>query len=153
MNVMVRDGAGHLAVAVTTSGIAWKYPGRVGDSPVIGAGLYADDRHGAAACMGLGEITIRQGSALRAVLLMQMGMSLEEAGRAVVRDMLPLCQEAAKGWTPASGPFPQTAWVRMLMIDRHGQVGAYCTHADSKYKAQTVDEAQPRTLVSERVGE
>jgi isoaspartyl peptidase/L-asparaginase-like protein (Ntn-hydrolase superfamily) len=151
MNVMVRDGSGHLAVAVTTSGIAWKYPGRVGDSPVVGAGLYADDRHGAAACMGLGEITIRQGSALRAVLLMQMGMSLEEAGRAVVRDMLPLCVEAAKGWTPAAGPFPQTAWVRMLMIDRDGRAGAYCTHADSKYKVQTVDEAQPRTLVSVRV--
>ena len=44
-----RDATGNIFSAVSTSGIAWKYPGRVGDSPVIGAGNYADSRYGAAA--------------------------------------------------------------------------------------------------------
>lgn len=154
MNVMVRDAQGHIVVAVTTSGIAWKYPGRVGDSPVIGAGLYADDRYGAAACMGLGEITMRQGSSLRAVMLMQMGRTLEEAGRAVLREMLPLCRDATRHWTPeADSPFPRSAWVRLLIMDRHGNVGGFCTHDGSTYKVQTVDENQPRTLACEWVRE
>ena len=150
MNVIVRDGAGHTVVAVTTSGIAWKYPGRVGDSPVVGAGLYVDDRFGAAACMGLGEITIRQVSSLRAVLLMKHGLSLAQAGREVLSDMLPLARDAAKGWS-AAGPFPTTAWVRLLIVDRHGNSGGFCTHENSTYKVQTVDEAHPRTLAAEWV--
>lgn len=152
MNVMVRDARGHIVVAVTTSGIAWKYPRRVGDSPVVGAGLYADDRYGAAACMGLGEITIRQGSSLRAVMLMQMGRTMDEAGRQVLRDMLPLCRAATRHWTPPSDePFPRSAWVRLLIMDRHGNFGGYCTHDGSTYKVQTVDESQPRTLMCEWV--
>jgi isoaspartyl peptidase/L-asparaginase-like protein (Ntn-hydrolase superfamily) len=46
---------GHLVVACTTSGLAWKLPGRVGDSPIVGAGLYADNEAGAAVCTGVGE--------------------------------------------------------------------------------------------------
>ncbi|MCL5999289.1 MAG: isoaspartyl peptidase/L-asparaginase, partial [Chloroflexi bacterium] len=148
MNVMVRDERGHIVVAVTTSGIAWKYPGRVGDSPVVGAGLYVDDRYGAAACMGLGEITIRQGSALRAVLGMRAGMSMAEAGCATVRDMLPLCWEVA----PAIGnTFNSPAWVRMMMMDADGNVGGYCTHEGFKFKLQCVDEDQPRLVECEWV--
>src|SRR5580658_978494 len=54
VNVLARDGDGHIASAVSTSGWAWKYPGRLGDSPVIGAGNYADDRYGPAAAPGKG---------------------------------------------------------------------------------------------------
>ncbi|MCS7059699.1 MAG: isoaspartyl peptidase/L-asparaginase [Anaerolineae bacterium] len=154
MNVMVRDAHGHMVVAVTTSGIAWKYPGRVGDSPIIGAGLYVDDRYGAAACMGLGEVTIRQSSSARAVLMMQMGKTIDEAGRAVLRDMLPLCRDAARHWSPPdSGPFPRSAWVRLLLMDKQGAIGGYCTHDGSTYKTQTVDERRPRTLTCEWVRE
>jgi len=53
------DRAGHLAAAVTTSGLAYKVPGRVGDSPLIGCGLYADDTAGAAVSTGVGEEAIR----------------------------------------------------------------------------------------------
>jgi isoaspartyl peptidase/L-asparaginase-like protein (Ntn-hydrolase superfamily) len=67
VNVMALDAAGHLAVGVSTSGYPWKYPGRVGDSPLIGAGNYCDDRVGGAACTGRGELAIRGGTA-RAVL-------------------------------------------------------------------------------------
>ena len=55
VNVIAQDAQGHIASAVSTSGWAWKYPGRLGDSPIIGAGNYADDRYGAAACTGWGE--------------------------------------------------------------------------------------------------
>ena len=150
MNVMVRDAQGHSVVAVTTSGIAWKYPGRVGDSPIIGAGLYVDDRYGAAACMGLGEITIRQGSSLRAVLGMRMGMSMAEAGCAAIRDMLPLCYEAARS---IGNSFNSPAWVRLLMMDAQGNVGGYCTHDGFNFKAQTVDEDKPRLVACEWVRE
>jgi isoaspartyl peptidase/L-asparaginase-like protein (Ntn-hydrolase superfamily) len=67
VNVLALDAAGHLAVGVSTSGYPWKYPGRVGDSPLIGAGNYCDDRVGGAACTGRGELAIRGGTA-RAVL-------------------------------------------------------------------------------------
>ncbi|OGO08384.1 MAG: asparaginase, partial [Chloroflexi bacterium RBG_13_60_9] len=56
------DRSGGLATAVSTSGWAWKYPGRLGDSPLIGAGSYADSRYGACACTGLGEMAIRAGT-------------------------------------------------------------------------------------------
>jgi isoaspartyl peptidase/L-asparaginase-like protein (Ntn-hydrolase superfamily) len=68
VNVLALDSAGSLAAGVSTSGYPWKYPGRVGDSPLIGAGNYCDNRAGAAACTGRGELAIRGGTA-RAVLL------------------------------------------------------------------------------------
>lgn len=138
MNVVVRDATGHIVSAVTTSGVAWKYPGRVGDSPVIGAGNYVDDRYGAAACTGVGELTIRHGTALRAVTLLQAGLSLEQAGRATLRDLLPLSK-------------PQNAWIRLLVMDKAGNVGGFCTHANAIYKMQAVDEDAPRVETSELI--
>ena len=58
VNFLALDGRGDIASAVTTSGWAYKYPGRVGDSPVIGAGNYCDSRYGAAACTGYGELAM-----------------------------------------------------------------------------------------------
>jgi L-asparaginase / beta-aspartyl-peptidase len=72
---------------VSTSGWAWKYPGRMGDTPVIGAGNYADNRHGAAACTGRGEMTIRCGTARSVVLALALGQSLEAALRAAMEDL------------------------------------------------------------------
>jgi L-asparaginase len=74
-----RDRTGATATATSTSGWAWKYPGRLGDSPIIGAGSYADDAHGAAACTHTGEMTIRAGTARAVVLYLKMGLSLDRA--------------------------------------------------------------------------
>ncbi|HEX6934225.1 MAG TPA: isoaspartyl peptidase/L-asparaginase [Streptosporangiaceae bacterium] len=63
VNVLALDAAGNLAAGVSTSGYPWKYPGRVGDSALIGAGNYCDNRVGAAACTGRGELAIRAGTA------------------------------------------------------------------------------------------
>jgi beta-aspartyl-peptidase (threonine type) len=73
------DAGGHICTGVTTSGWAFKYPGRVGDSPLIGAGNYADDRYGAAACTGIGEAAIRIGAARSVVLRLSTGQRLDEA--------------------------------------------------------------------------
>ena len=84
---LTRDAKGEIMAGVSTSGWAWKYPGRLGDSPVIGAGCYADTRHGAAACTGAGEMSIRAGSARAIVLYMKMGLSLEDAMAEAIEDL------------------------------------------------------------------
>jgi L-asparaginase / beta-aspartyl-peptidase len=87
VNFIARDRNGDIACGVSTSGWAWKYPGRMGDTPVIGAGNYADNRHGAAACTGRGEMTIRCGTARSVVLALALGQSLEAALRAAMEDL------------------------------------------------------------------
>jgi len=81
------DAGRNIAAGTSTSGWGWKYPGRLGDSPVIGAGSYADSRYGACACTGAGEMTIRAGTARAVVLYMKMGMSVERAVEEAVNDM------------------------------------------------------------------
>ena len=78
-NVIGMDSEGNICVGVSTSGTSLKYPGRVGDSPVIGAGNYCDNRYGGVACTGKGELSIRLLTARMTVKYMEEGMNLEEA--------------------------------------------------------------------------
>jgi len=84
---LVANTSGSVAAGVSSSGLAWKYPGRLGDSPLIGSGCYADSRYGAAACIGTGEMTIRAGTARSVVLYMKVGMTIREACREAVKDL------------------------------------------------------------------
>ena len=86
VNFLAIDGHGDLASAVTTSGWAYKYPGRVGDSPVVGAGNYCDSRYGAAACTGYGELAIRNVTAKTAVDRLASGMPPDMVARAAIAD-------------------------------------------------------------------
>jgi L-asparaginase / beta-aspartyl-peptidase len=86
-NFLARDRDGNIASAVSTSGWAWAFPGRLGDSPVIGAGNYCDNRYGAAACTGRGEMAVRAGTARSVVLYMKMGMSAPDALAEAMRDL------------------------------------------------------------------
>ncbi len=79
--------AARRASGVSTSGWSWKHPGRLGDSPVIGAGNYADNRYGAAACTGFGEMAIRAGTARSVVLYLKVGLPVEEAVRSAMEDL------------------------------------------------------------------
>ncbi len=97
VNILAQDARGRLAVAVSTSGWAWKYPGRLGDSPIIGAGNYCDDRYGAAACIGVGEWTIRCGTARSVVLYQKMGRSVEEACREAIHDLQEMDRGGVQG--------------------------------------------------------
>jgi len=81
------DGHGQVAVASSTGGTFLKLPGRIGDSPVIGAGLYADDRKGAAASTGHGEAILRIVMAYRAVEAMTTGIGPSEAAQQTIRTL------------------------------------------------------------------
>jgi beta-aspartyl-peptidase (threonine type) len=90
VNFLARDRHGNIASAVSTSGWPYKYPGRLGDSPIIGAGNYANNRYGAAACTHHGELAVRCSTARSVVLYMKMGMTVEEACQEAMRDLQPL---------------------------------------------------------------
>jgi beta-aspartyl-peptidase (threonine type) len=90
VNFLALDTHGNIASAVSTSGWPWKYPGRLGDSPIIGAGNFCDNRYGAAACTNYGELAIRCGTARSVVLYMKIGMTVEEACHEAMSDLQPL---------------------------------------------------------------
>lgn len=84
------DQLGGIHAATSTTGWAWKYPGRLGDSPIAGAGYYADSRYGAAACTHTGEMTIRCSTSRTIVLAMKLGHSLEDAIKLAVEELAEL---------------------------------------------------------------
>lgn len=86
VNFIALDRAGDIASAVSTSGWAYKYPGRLGDSPIVGAGNYCDTRYGGACCTGFGELAIRNVTAKTAVDRLAGGMSAAEAARRAIAD-------------------------------------------------------------------
>lgn len=112
VNFIAQDSQGRIASAVSTSGWAWKYPGRVGDTPIIGAGNYADDRYGAAACTGWGELAIRAATARSLVLYLKQGMDLETACCAAFADLDDL------------GVPPERVLMNMVAMDAHGNLCA-----------------------------
>lgn len=82
------EPGGHCAAASSTSGWAYKLPGRVGDSPIVGAGIYADDEAGCAGATGLGEELWKAAASFRVVESMRCGASAQEACDATIRQML-----------------------------------------------------------------
>jgi isoaspartyl peptidase/L-asparaginase-like protein (Ntn-hydrolase superfamily) len=106
---------GHMVSASATSGLAWKLPGRVGDSPIVGAGIYADDEAGAAGATGLGEELWKACASFRAVEGIRRGMTAQEACDETVRQMLRR--------QPASAEIPCV----VLAISKDGDFGAATT--------------------------
>jgi beta-aspartyl-peptidase (threonine type) len=129
-----------MASAVSTSGWAWKYPGRLGDTPVIGAGNYCDARFGAAACTGFGELAIRAGSARTVVAALAAGRSLDDAGRAAVEDLASL-----------EVP-PEQLVMHLVAIDAAGHHAGFTTRPGSTYVFRTegmsAHDTAERTVVS-----
>jgi isoaspartyl peptidase/L-asparaginase-like protein (Ntn-hydrolase superfamily) len=117
VTVLALDKKGSLGGVCTTSGLAHKLPGRVGDSPIIGAGLYVDDTAGAAGGTGVGEEIIRVGGSLLMVEAMRAGKSPQEACELVARRVNAVA--ARRGVHPAE--------VAFLALDPRGRVGAACT--------------------------
>ncbi|MBD3207063.1 hypothetical protein GF319_12075 [Candidatus Bathyarchaeota archaeon] len=87
VNIMAMDNNGNIASAVSTSGTALKFPGRLGDSPIIGAGNYCDNRYGAAACTGRGELAIRNSTARSIISYIENGLSVKEACFRALKDI------------------------------------------------------------------
>src|SRR5262249_19628543 len=85
VTVLALDQSGSLAGACSTSGLAYKFPGRVGDSPFIGAGLYVDDMAGAAGGTGVGEEIVRIGGSQLIAEAMRAGKSPQQACEQAIR--------------------------------------------------------------------
>jgi N4-(beta-N-acetylglucosaminyl)-L-asparaginase len=93
INMNAIDAKGDIASVTTTSGISWKIAGRVGDSPIIGAGQYCDNSVGAAGSTGRGESNIKVCGAFLAVELMRQGKSPEEALLEVMRRVIAMTEK------------------------------------------------------------
>ncbi len=91
-NVIALDSEGNLAAGVSTSGLAMKFPGRVGDSPIFGAGVYCSEKAGAA-CTGTGEITLRLSTARMVVDRVENNMTPERAAEYGVLDLKKIKEE------------------------------------------------------------
>ncbi|MCW4050864.1 MAG: isoaspartyl peptidase/L-asparaginase [Candidatus Bathyarchaeota archaeon] len=87
VNIVAIDENGDIASAVSTSGTALKFPGRLGDSPIIGAGNYCDNRYGAATCTGRGELAIRNSTARTIIHYMEEGLSAKDAASRAMKDI------------------------------------------------------------------
>jgi isoaspartyl peptidase/L-asparaginase-like protein (Ntn-hydrolase superfamily) len=126
-NVLALDAAGNLAVGVSTSGYPWKYPGRVGDSAVIGAGNYCDNRMGGAACTGRGELAIRAGTARTVVLALREGHDPAGACAFALAQTVDL-------------PDDYRSPLQALCLTPDGRHGGAATKAGSTYAVMTADD-------------
>ena len=121
LGLLAIDGGGRLAGVCTTSGMAYKMHGRVGDSPIIGAAVYVDNEVGAACATGLGEEVVKSCGSFLVVELMRQGLDPEAACRAAVQRIV----RAKDDLTDLQ--------VGYLAIDRTGRVGAYSVAAGFSY--------------------
>lgn len=113
---------GKLAGSCTTSGLAYKMHGRVGDSPIIGAGLYVDDEVGAATATGLGESIIRICGSFLIVELMRQGRTPQEA-----------CEEAVRRLIAKNSKDIKDIQAGFLAINKEGEYGAYAVQQGFTY--------------------
>ncbi len=139
VNFLALDAHGDMAAAVSTSGIAWKYPGRVGDSPVVGAGNYCDNRYGAAACTGLGELALRVSTARSLILYMKMGMSLRDAGLETLCDLEAL--DGAMGY-----------YMNIVALAPTGEHAGFTTIPGKRYLYMTAEMAEPEAVERTQLG-
>ena len=125
IGMIALDANGNLSGACTTSGMAFKMHGRVGDSPIIGAGLYVDNEIGAATATGHGEEVIRTVGSHLVVELMRQGHSPQTA-----------CEEAVKRiikFTKNRGKSLDNIQVGFIALNKQGEYGAYCIHGGFNY--------------------
>jgi N4-(beta-N-acetylglucosaminyl)-L-asparaginase len=119
------DGEGNLSGACTTSGLAYKIAGRVGDSPIIGAGLFVDNEVGAATATGMGEAVLKSVGSFLVVELMRQGYSPQEA-----------CREAVMRIVTRQPNYKEIQ-VGYVAVNRAGAHGAYCIQPGFSYTLYT----------------
>ena len=114
IGMLALDENGDLAGACTTSGAAWKLHGRIGDSPIIGAGLFVDNEVGGACATGWGEAVIRVVGCHLVVEFMRQGNAPEEACRLAVERVI------------SKNPDYREIQVGFLALNKNGEYGSYC---------------------------
>jgi N4-(beta-N-acetylglucosaminyl)-L-asparaginase len=120
---------GTLAGGCSTSGLAGKLPGRVGDSPIIGSGLYVDNEVGAAGATGVGENVMRYCATFMIVEFMRQGLSPREA---IVKEMQRIIQSERR----------DDLHINFVALDKHGRYGAAGTDVSFKYAVATPGQSQ-----------
>lgn len=129
IGMLAMDNNGNISGACTTSGMAFKMHGRVGDSPIIGAGLYVDNEVGGATSTGVGEEVIRICGSHLVVELMRNGKSPEDACRLAVERII----RNKKGHV-------EDLQVAFLALNKNGEFGAWSIHKGFNYavRSQTI---------------
>ncbi|UJH68402.1 isoaspartyl peptidase/L-asparaginase family protein [Allomuricauda sp. SCSIO 65647] len=122
IGMLAIDKNGDIAGACTTSGMAYKVAGRVGDSPIIGAGLYVDNEVGGATATGVGEEVIRTVGSFLIVELMRQGKSPQEACEEGVRRIM------------KKNEGREDFQIGFLAINKQGETGGYCVHPGFSYQ-------------------
>ena len=122
IGMVALDASGRLSGACTTSGWAYKLRGRVGDSPLIGAGLFVDGEVGAATATGHGEEMIRMAAAHSVVEAMRYGKTPQEA-----------CREAVERLRRVTPSDPSEVQVGLLALSRDGRVGGFALQPGFNY--------------------
>ena len=122
IGMVAMDAMGNLSGSCTTSGMGFKMRGRVGDSPIIGAGLFVDNEVGAATATGQGEDVIRICGTHAVVELMRQGHSPEQACKKAVERIIKVKGEKAKG-----------IQVGFLALNKRGEVGAFAIQKGFSY--------------------
>ncbi len=128
VNIMAMDRNGDFCSGVSTSGTALKFPGRLGDSPIIGAGNYCDNRIGSCACTGRGELAIRLSLSRTIVSYMENGMKIREACFRGMKDINELHEKGG---------------MNCLAFDRDGNTMSASTQHDSIHYYMDVDSKGP----------
>jgi len=137
IGMLALDSKGNLSGACTTSGLSYKLPGRVGDSPLIGPGLYVDNEIGAATATGVGEAIIRVVGSFLIVELMRSGMEPEAA-----------CKEAVKRIVKKHPESYSSLQIGFIAIRKDGKIGAYGMRK-KEFSYSLTDEQYPQgTVVS-----
>jgi N4-(beta-N-acetylglucosaminyl)-L-asparaginase len=122
IGMLAIDANGNISGACTTSGLAYKMAGRVGDSPVIGAGLYVDNEVGGATATGLGEEVVRTVGSFLIVELMRQGKSPQEA-----------CEEGVRRIVARNSNYREFQ-VGFIAVNKKGETGGYCIHPGFSYR-------------------
>ncbi len=125
IGMIAMDSHGNLSGACTTSGMAYKMHGRVGDSPIIGAGLYVDNEIGAATATGHGEEVIRIAGSHLVVELMRQGNSPKDACKLAVERIIKLQTIRNKNLKDIQ--------VGFIALNKKGEYGAYCIQSGFNY--------------------
>ena len=124
--MVAMDAYGNLSGSCTTSGAGFKMRGRVGDSPIIGAGLFVDNEIGACTATGQGEDVIRVAGSHSVVELMRQGLPPEAACKKIIERIIKIKKEKAKN-----------IQVAFLAVNKKGQVGSFAIHPGFEYAIRT----------------
>ncbi|WP_306013713.1 MULTISPECIES: isoaspartyl peptidase/L-asparaginase family protein [unclassified Allomuricauda] len=136
IGMLAIDENGDIAGACTTSGMAYKVAGRVGDSPIIGAGLFIDNEVGGATATGVGEEVIRTVGSFLIVELMRQGKSPQEA-----------CEEGVKRIMKKNAG-RKDFQIGFLAINKNGETGGYCVHPGFTYREYSANGHENREVTS-----